>query len=72
MHLNPFPIIIHPSAAVRRLAGPEINKIAGDLLKTMTGAFMITLSLFCGCYVAVIEYVTGLVKRLLERLSRTQ
>lgn len=32
-----------------------INKIAGDLLKTMTGAFIITVPLFCSCYVAEIE-----------------
>ncbi|MFA6968949.1 MULTISPECIES: hypothetical protein [Bosea] len=35
MQRNPFPIVVHPSAAVRRLIGPDLDAIAGLALRAL-------------------------------------
>ncbi|MBX9912074.1 MAG: hypothetical protein K2Z25_25650 [Beijerinckiaceae bacterium] len=35
MQRNSFPIVVHPSAAVRRLIGPELDMIAGLALRAL-------------------------------------
>lgn len=35
MQRNPFPIIVFPSAAVRRAVGPEVDTVAGLALKAI-------------------------------------
>ncbi|KPH77810.1 MULTISPECIES: hypothetical protein [Bosea] len=35
MQRNPFPIVVHPSAAVRRLLGPALDTVAGLALRAL-------------------------------------